>query len=174
MISLSSRTVRPSNGWTTHEPPPDNQVPGPASCSKGPKTLDLPGKGHSTHQFRVTRLWVRQPGTRSRHPARVSDNPPVAGTGSLDFGSDNPGASRHGTPAMVGPPRGRHSARVSVRVIQEARSAEQGSDNPGHTRPGKGHSTHQLPGQGQITRALPVHGPTDRACQYFRRHRVSE
>ena len=118
---------------------------GPVSCSKGHSSFDLPGKGHSTLGHSThTRL--------------------------------GKGHSTHQLPGQ-----GYSTLGQTTRALLGKGQELQGKDHStlGHstrTRLSKGHSTHQLPGQdhstlGHSTSALPVHGPTDRACQYFRRHR---
>ena len=168
-------TVRSSKGQTTHGPPPDNQVPGPVSCSKGQTTLDLPGKGqktleqkphtcpgkgHTIHQLpgqvrqharcqardKSCRTRVRQPW--GRHPASVrqgSDNPSVARTG-----LDNPQAARDGTRATE-----QGSDNLGADTPHASR---QGSDNLGADTRTRSDKDQKLPGKSQSTRELPETG----------------
>ena len=109
----------------------------------------------STYQARVIRLWADKP----RASKRRSLNPPVAGTGSLDSGSDNMRAARHGTrateqgsldlgadtrhasqqgslnPTVAGTGSFDSGSDNTRAVGQEARSTEQGSLDSGELTP---------------------------------------
>ena len=120
---------------TTQALPPNNQVPGPASCSTGHST-----RGYSTR----TRL--------------------SKGNSTQELLGQDHSVLGHSTSALPG--KGQEPQSKGHSTLGHST----------HTRLSKEHSIHQLPRQdhsvlGHSTSALPVHGPTDRACQYFRRHR---